>query len=474
MSGTPKGEPSATAGAIEPAPTEPSDPAGQLYDRAVAVRDVFVIMRNVGVDAEDLKLRRVAAAYAECAVLVNEVRAAQEKGQAPSLEPLERAVGAAEAAAISLDQQVPMEHFSKGFDRGQPTRSATARYARLLAAHDLSAGRQQDRYEFLITRLLRCPRDDWGFELIPRTASDAYLSYATPSLRRPRDRAPRAETIGTLEDAVRQVEEAKSFDHLIASGSYRKIYDFKRELGERLVDLPTLLAVARVNIALANKVQEGERERIAAEQTKTHAAQDPPPGDAFAGMLGEMDADERFRQERRKAQAAEPDAAVDAAAAPGTATADDDAEVEPQGSPPATDRAGHAAPRQGLRLALVAVAGAAFGFSIAVAVTPTAEQARTSLAADELAKISPLLRRGEIIEPHALFVGDLDQAAWLALGADQREQATAQLRRALSARGIDTALVKLGDRYVLELSGGRAPVVVQPTTAPPSSAPATP
>jgi hypothetical protein len=212
-----------------------------------AVQVVSVVVPDADVLALNQTFRRVGGAVSAL------------KLEAPDLnqrlDQLEEELINAERSLAEVDLCVPMDTFRPRVIEANVPPVFLVRYARLMGNRDLGVGIRRDRFEFVINRVLLHGQSKPPFRV---TSKDKMLRLLFEIAPEPFFLAPEKlqQTVGSIEDAERRILALTSHDELFDSGVYMDLRGYKLTLRNELLNHDVLYAVARANVALANKIAE--------------------------------------------------------------------------------------------------------------------------------------------------------------------------------------------------------------------------
>lgn len=405
-----------------------------LLERVLVVRDSLALLKQTGASGEQVD--RAQAHVDACVDFCQATTLALEAGAASALATLQELGGEAEIAVRLVERELPMDSFAPGFVESALPKAQIARLSRLLAPLCVDNGDARDRFEFLVTRLLRL-RGPSGFILLPRDAVQAALDYVAPVELRSCTDEGRRSVLDFVDQMAARIQGTESIDQVFTQGIYADLYGYKLALRERIVDPEVLYAIASLNTRICQRLQaavvrtgrsEPYLKKINDTELKVREVlgEEPRRGDLV----------QKFQQARRRAAVS--------SQRPRSVTPHSGTQIR------RVD-----APRRFLptRKTLGVIAACA---TLLVAGTAIAFNLRSAYRMDvipnhELWKLSPVLHSGLILAEQRVFLGQVDPARWERLDQTLRLREAEALRETLRQRDIGVAILSSGDQVVCEI-----------------------
>lgn len=405
----------------------------RLLERALVVRDSLQLLRQAGASGEaaDRAQRAVDAAVLHCTGNAYAIDA----GAASACVTLLHLVREAEVEVRLVDRDLSMDSCAMGLLESALPKRWLARLARLLAPLTEEYGDARDRYEFLVTRLLRL-RGPSGFFLLPRQVVQSALDYVAPADHVTCSEQMRSAALLTLERHLKSVQALSSVEQLFRDGLYSEIYGYKLSLRGCIVDPDLLYAVATLNTAICERMhQEAAHVRTAEHLLQRISEAESRVRAAFGSQTRQGRARQQFLEARRQAQSQ----SLFRSATPRTQPA-----------------MGAVQPPDRRRISTWIVAGVTVlaCLVLAAAAAPLIwdpSYRTTELQGRQLWTLSPLLQRGVLLESQLVFLGDVDPLRWDRLDDTMRRHDASLLRQALRARGVRVALLHRAGHVVCEI-----------------------
>jgi len=426
MSENASGSAAPDVGSHEFSIAEATGTRGAMDERELSLLDAMMVLYSLGVESDTLQPAAVAFSEfsRECDVLRRGVF-----DDSPDLRArLTFAANHAEQAFLLVDAKIPMEQFRRHFDETKIARNATARYARLLANRPFGTAERRDRYEFLVTRLVRQKQGDGSYRMLPADQAEIALRYTALRPLAGPDADLRTKAVDYFTGAAKKIGEFNSVDAIFSSGWYVNLYGFKATLGDSMPDPDVMRAVASLNVELANRI---------------HALTGRTAGHPI--MTDRMTAEEREAKEVLKAALAAPEEKVvarsfqsarrKAVAAAGVMLSDvtgGDSRVRWL--------------KRGIAIALLVGSGA---WSLVVNLG-LGQPSQTTLNRAEIAQLSGVLWRGSLVpdDEGMSLLADVQSGPWHALTVKERQAALEKLRAAMILRRIRAAVLQDAGRPV--------------------------
>ncbi|MFH1812334.1 MAG: hypothetical protein ABIJ09_26595 [Pseudomonadota bacterium] len=412
----------------------PSDPLDQLLERVLVVRDALCLLQKTGAKGKSLSTAQ--ASVNTCVEHCRSQQLAIEAGAHTATTRLQDLCVEAEVAVRLLERDLPMDSFVPGFVESALAKDAIARLARLLAPLCGDNGDTRDRYEFLVTRLVRL-RGPSGFILLPRESVQGALDYVAPVELRVCTEDIRFRVMFFAEDMAARITAAGDIEKVLAQDIYGELYGYKLALRDRILDPDVLYALASLNTSMCDRLQlavartgnsEPYLRRITETEIQVRAV--------LEGDDGKQKLRRRFQEERRRA--------IVSPARPRTVTLKAVPAVRP----------GHPSPRATSPRRALAVAAAVAALLIvatAFAMGGPSPYRAEPVPRAELSRLSPVLASGKILVAQRAFLGQVQAERWEGLDPTMKQNEARSLRQALKQRQVDVIILQRGDTVVCEI-----------------------
>lgn len=174
-------------------------------------------------------------------------------------EELETHVESAERSLLSIDAELPMQTYRRRFDRFFPNDVLVLRYATLLSYYLADAVERQDRFEFLVTRLLTKKARGGGRRMV----KDEQITPVVEAIvgLRASESETRDAALKFFADAHQRLEQFTVADELFDSGFYIDVRGYKYTLRGDMIDREILPAAVALNAAISRRLAEFQREQ---------------------------------------------------------------------------------------------------------------------------------------------------------------------------------------------------------------------